>query len=257
MASKSPLLGGLEKLARAPLGARLAALVGLLALFSVAYWYLFYSDLAEQRDGLLRERSRLANEEKKLQERKKEYLELLRKKQELEQELAKNAIKLPSSSELPAFFIHLQTQATAANVRVMKWDRENEIAVENFVKVPVKMHVRGDFYQLVQYFKLLSETPRIITVEDLALGNATTEGDQLVLTAQFTASTFRQADAPPAEAAPKPAPNAKAPAGEAGKRAAGAVAPAEAAASGGGASAAPVVPATTTPPPAAPPAGNQ
>jgi type IV pilus assembly protein PilO len=203
MAGKSQASDAIEKFSRQPAPVKLGVFLGLALALGLGYWYVFYSDLSDQHTALMSTRRKLADEEKKLQQRKKEFLELIKKKAELEAELAKNAVKLPSSSELPAFFVHLQTQAVAASVRVMKWDRVNEIAVENFVKVPVTMTVKGDYYQLLQYFLLLGETQRIISVENLSLGAASNEGDNLVMTANFTASTFRQADAPPEVRVPR------------------------------------------------------
>ena len=71
------------------------------------------------------------------------------------------------------------------------------------MKVGVKMSVEGDFYQLNQYFKLLYETPRIISIDQLSIKVKTREADRTVLDATFVASTYRQADRPaPAPAAP-------------------------------------------------------
>ena len=203
--SKSQAAELIDKLAKAPLKIKLVLLVAALGVMVGGYWYLGYSSLAEEQATLLAQRKKLADEEKNLQGRKKDYLDLLQKKLELEEELKKNAVRLPASSELPAFFVHLQSQATAANVQLVKWTREGEYPVENYVKVPVRMEVRGDFYQLNQYFKLLYETPRIITIENLRIGDRKAENDSILLTATFTASTFRQSDqAASAVAAGKP-----------------------------------------------------
>ena len=53
------------------------------------------------------------------------------------------------------------------------------------------------------------------TVQDLVLDKPSIEGDKVVLSASFTASTFRQADAPPAKIAdPKDATAPATPAGD-------------------------------------------
>ncbi|MBI4509728.1 MAG: type 4a pilus biogenesis protein PilO [Deltaproteobacteria bacterium] len=235
-----------EKLAKAPMGTKIAVFAGVIAVICGAYYFLFFSDLSAERDTIYAQRRKLADDEKKLIQRKKEYSDLVQTKLELEEGLKKNSVKLPASSELPAFFIHLQSQAVAANVKLVKWSREHEVPVETYVKVPVKMEVKGDFYQLNQYFKLLYETPRIITVENLSVGTPKVEGDTLVLTSIFTASTFRQADQPPSPAKeqkePKK-PSAPSPAAPAAPVAAP------------GAPAAPTTKATATPPAPANPSG--
>jgi type IV pilus assembly protein PilO len=196
----------MEKFSKAPTGTKVGVFVGIAALLGFVYWYMFYGDLAEQLEAGKGEARKLAADEVKLKERQKQYRELLDKKKNIEDGLAKNQIALPASSELPSFFVSLQSQAIAASVQLVNWNRADEIPVETYVKVPVKMEVRGDFYQIVQYFKLLFETRRIITVENLIISDPVKDGDQLLLSARFTASTFRQADQPPAPARPAAAP---------------------------------------------------
>jgi Tfp pilus assembly protein PilO len=210
-----------EKFSRLPTPQKVAVFVGIGAVLAGLYWYLFYSDMSEQLTQQQAAARKLAQEETRLKERKKQYRELLDKKEQIEKTLATNAISLPASSELPSFFVSLQAQAIAANVQLIKWTRLDEVPVETYVKVPVSMEVRGDFYQVMNYFKLLHETRRIITVEDLFVGEGKREGSRYLLTARFTASTFRQADLPPQAGeqpapgqpgAPKPKPGGAAPA---------------------------------------------
>ena len=202
----------IDRLGKSPPQVKAAVLIGAALVLGGVYYYLFYADLSDERVALVSQRKKLADDQRKLQQRKKEYADLLQRKLEVEEELKKNAVKLPSSSELPAFFVHMQTQANAANIRTTDWARKSEMPVETYIKVPVEVEVEGDFYQLLQYFKLLSETPRIITVENLSIKrpDATKRAgrDPSLLSARFTASTFRQADLPPATIEEKkPAPN--------------------------------------------------
>jgi Tfp pilus assembly protein PilO len=190
----------IDRIGRASNQAKIAGLIAGGLVLGGIYYYLFYADLSAERQTLVAQRKKLTDEERKLSDRKKEYASLLQKKLEVEEELKKNAVKLPSSSELPAFFVHLQTQANAANIRTTDWQRKSEMPVESYIKVPVEVEVEGDYYQLLQYFKLLSETARIITVENLTIkrpdGKKGGNVDSL-LSARFVASTFRQADLPP------------------------------------------------------------
>jgi type IV pilus assembly protein PilO len=218
MAQASPEL--IDKLAKAPLKIRLGVLFGVLAVLGGGYWYVFYSDLDAELTDHLKRRDKLARDEKTLMQRKKEYDDLLQKKMALEEDIRRNSVRLPASSELPSFFAHLQSQALASNVHLLKSARANEVPVESYVKVPVQMEVAGEFHQINQYFKLLSETPRIITIENLTIGEGRTVSDAYLLTAKFTASTFRQADQPPsASVSPQaPAKPAVPPAPKAGPR---------------------------------------
>jgi type IV pilus assembly protein PilO len=204
MASES-----VERLARLSIQAKIAILVAILAVGGLIYYNLVYTDLVEERDGLVAVKKRQIEDERRLIKRKAEYQQLLREKADVEERLRRNAIKLPESSELPAFFQHLETQAATANVRIVSRVLETQTPVETYMKVPVRLEVTGDFYQLNNYFKLLSETARIITIENLQIGEPRRDGERVVLTAKFTASTFRQSDRSAAKPKPAAAPAAK------------------------------------------------
>src|SRR5262249_28647754 len=136
-----------------------------------------YSDLSAQHDTLLAQQKKLSDDERKLKKRLTDYNTLLQQKADAEDRVKKNAVKLPSAAELPAFYEHLETQASTAGVHLQNRTFDKETPVETYMKVPVKMEVRGDFNHLVQYFALLNETPRIITVEGLTIGDGKIEGD--------------------------------------------------------------------------------
>ena len=61
----------------------------------------------------------------------------------------------------------------------------------------MSVSLTGSFYQVNNYFRLLSQTDRIITIEDLSLTRGKTRNDEILLNAKFVAVTFRQKDRPP------------------------------------------------------------
>jgi Tfp pilus assembly protein PilO len=221
----------IEKFAKLTPAAKVGVFVAVAALLGGAYWYLFYGDLSEELNAGRSKAKALAKEKDTFEERQKQYRDLLEKKKAIEDGLKANQIALPATSELPSFFVSLQSQAIAANVTLVQWSRQTEVPVETYVKVPVAITVTGDFYQILEYFKLLYETRRIITVEDLLINQVKRDKDRVTMTASFTASTFRQADTPPQEAAPgakdgKDGKDGKAEPGKDGKAPAGKDAPA-------------------------------
>ena len=185
------------ELARKPLGVKLGVLGGVLAVLGFFYWQFMYSTLADESKKLATERKKLVKQEKDLKQREKDWIELLQKKEVLDEQLKKNRVTLPASSELPSFFMHLQKQAAAAGVTVVSWKRVNEKAIESYVSVPVSIELTGSFYQINNYFRLLSQTDRIISVSGLALTPLRAKNDEIILTAKFVATTYRQKDRPP------------------------------------------------------------
>ena len=184
----------LEELAKQPFHVKVGIAVGGGVLLLGLYWYLVYSGITEEREQAQQMTQQLQNENKKLKEQKATWEELLLEKGRLDEKLAKNRLSLPSSSELPAFFISMQKQMAASGAELQKWSVGKELAIESYFKVPISIEMEGSFYQVNNYFYLLSQSDRIITVEDLSLKPAGKDNAGL-LHAKFTASTFRQ-DAP-------------------------------------------------------------
>jgi type IV pilus assembly protein PilO len=181
-----------EKLAKQPLGTKLALLFGTLLVIGLGYWQFSYGPLRKEVSAEQARHDQLVADNRRLIQREREYAQLLEQRDELEDKLRESLVSLPVAAELPAFFVHLQRQAAAAGVRVQKWSRRDERPVGDYMKVPVEMEIQGSFHQIMHYFKLVHETERVITIEDLTLGTPRAGDDDLWLSAEFTAATFRQ-----------------------------------------------------------------
>ncbi len=215
--------------------AKKAAILGaVLAALGLLYWQFFYSGLTEERDSQKGLRSRLQAEQRKLDGQVKEMKALKAEHAKLKKGIEAIQLALPTEAELPSFIDHLQVKAGDAGVNFKSWSRAKEIRVESYYKVPMKVEVTGNFYQIMHYFQLLGPSlpdreekkveeetgiaerrpaERIVTVENVKIGGASVRNEEVILTANFTASTFRkeardeigdQAAAPKAKAAAKP-----------------------------------------------------
>jgi Pilus assembly protein, PilO len=116
---------------------------------------------------------------------------------------------LPTGAELPAFFDTLNRKVNEAGVEIRKWEYKSDLPVDAFVKVPVEIELTGTFFQLKRFFASLvqrgitapagsgeeqEDRERIVTIENLQLTNPQVKNREILLTAKFTASTFRQDD---------------------------------------------------------------
>lgn len=229
MAGESQIV---ERLAKASTRDKALILTAVLGVLGAVYYFMFYQELLEDREKLVVVRKRQIEEEQRLIARQSELVKLRKQRDEVEARLKANAITLPRESELPAFHQDLETQAVTANVRIVSHATDKDVPIESYVKVPVKMEITGDFYQINNYFKLLYDTKRIITVENLHIGEPKREPNRVLLTARFTAATFRQASKPGQPTAPESTGTPAAPAGAP-------TAPAAAPAGGGASVAAP------------------
>jgi hypothetical protein len=115
-----------------------------------------------------------------------------------------------------------------AGVEVNRLKQAPESPIETFIKVPVDIEMTGTFMQIKKFFASLVpkkkkpgedaatadivERERIVSIDNLTLLDPKVKNREIILTAKFTAVTFRQEDkapaAPgaPAESALPPAP---------------------------------------------------
>ncbi len=235
---------------------RKAAVFGVLGLvLGLLYWQFVYKSLSADLEEAEATNSSLGAMDVKLGKDIPLYEDAKTNMVRLKRIIEENQKALPTEAEVPAFFETLERKITAAGVEINKWSKHNEEPVEQFVKVPVEIEITGTFMQIKRFFASLVQNDvvpagppteggpdreRIVSIENLVLSQPTVKNREIILTAKFTAVTFRQEDKP------------SAPAGGA----AGA-APAGGAAGAPGTPAAPKPPAALTPPmpSAATPAG--
>jgi Tfp pilus assembly protein PilO len=141
---------------------------------------------------------------------------------------------LPAEPERNALQSTLQAKAEGSGVGFKSWSHLPEQTVEKYIKVPMAVEVEGSFHKLLDYFRKLGPPPlpakppadvpagappedpdakrewdRIVTIENLSISPSVVRNDEILLTAKFTASAFRQDEAKAAEPA-KPAAGAPA-----------------------------------------------
>jgi type IV pilus assembly protein PilO len=221
--------GAMADFARMPTNKKLLLLGAILGVFGFFYYKFAYSSLSD--DVTAAKKTLTASRQKnKAIDDKIPLLNTLRaEKQDLEDTINQLQKALPTEAEVPAFFETLERKITAAGLE-MKLKKGAEDPVESFVKVPLDVEITGTFMQIKRFFASLVEKKakgvivpgqdldvvereRIVSIENLNLGQPTIRNREIVLTAKFNAVTFRQEDAKPDPAAKGAMPSTVVPAG--------------------------------------------
>jgi len=209
--------GAMADFARMPAQSKLLVFVAIGGLIGLVYWKFAYKSLDEQLEAAQTEHDNKVATNRRLAADIPAY-ELLRTQMtRLRELIEKNQTALPSAPELPAFFETLQHKVAESGVEIGKWAKRNEEPVESFIKVPVDIEISGTFIQIKRFFASLvqrdvrpvvaaedrgsEDRERIVSIENLALTNPTVKNREIILSAKFTAVTFRQEE----QAATKPA----------------------------------------------------
>ncbi len=226
--------GAMADFARMPTSRKILLFVVVGLLLGFLYYRLAYKSAVEARDKAKALHTAADDQNRTLDADVPKFEQLRANKTCLDGDIIELQKALPTEAEVPAFFETLERKITEAGVEVLKWNKKPEEAVEQFVKVPLEVELTGTFLQIKRFFASVVEkkqpprTPgtdqkqereRIVSVEDLSLTSPTVRNREIILTAKFTAVTFRQADSTtpvvpgtPGTNAPTPASGTPAPA---------------------------------------------
>jgi type IV pilus assembly protein PilO len=186
----------LQKLLRLKTPVKVAATAGLIVAIGVVYYMLFFMDLQDQiKAGEVQQRT-LTAEKESYERRKKEYLAFRNELTQLQQEQRELLKALPKRAEIPTFLSSIQEQAELAGLEVLNLAIESESPAELYVRIPVRIEIRGTYHTITKFFKNVADLPRIVNVENLALSleKAADESGSPRLRAKFYAVTFRYND---------------------------------------------------------------
>ncbi|HEY0715287.1 MAG TPA: type 4a pilus biogenesis protein PilO [Polyangia bacterium] len=173
-----------------------------LAVFIVAglYYQLFYADLSDAIAAAESQQRSLREEKATYEKRRIEYLAYRNELKQLQEEQRDLLRVLPKRDEMASFLSSIQEQAELAGLEIPVFSPDSEVPEDLYVRIPVRMEVKGGFHAITKFFKNLSEMRRIVTVEDLSFvpegpdKNSVNNGTRLK--ARFVAVTYRSVDVP-------------------------------------------------------------
>lgn len=211
------------------------AVVGLL--LGALYFQFIFKSLKQDVEDSENEHAQKAATSTKLNNDIVEYEKLKPHYEELQRIISENQKALPTEAEVPAFFETLNRKVTESGVQVNRSNQAAEAPIESFIRVPVDFEITGTFMQIKRFFaslvpkkkkaggpvevsptgdqQVVEERERIVSIDNLSIGDPQIRNREIYLTARFTANTFRQEEKldPAAPKEKKPAAPAPAPAG--------------------------------------------
>lgn len=180
-----------DSLFRLPLVAKLGVGAVILGLAGVAYYVVFYGELASAIEAAKAREQQLNAE--LAETRKAEFayqkdLAELNERRVRQRELNK---VLPVQSEYPAFLSAIQNVANVAGVQLTAWTPSAEVAEQFYVRVPMKLEILGRYHQIAKFFYGVSQLDRVINLENVHLGKPEQKGEDVIVRAEVLATAFR------------------------------------------------------------------
>jgi type IV pilus assembly protein PilO len=176
----------------APLGAKLFLLVALLAIMSSGYYAAIHMPLVDEIESAQQTHGRLQNSLLQAQARQKKFLELREELAGREVLDRQNYRVLPRNPEIPAFLGDLNRLAELSGLRIRAIRPQPEEGSEFYRRVPVSVGLSGKYHQLAKFFYNISRLERAVNIEDVSLTGPRQVGEDIVLSANALATTFRR-----------------------------------------------------------------
>jgi type IV pilus assembly protein PilO len=189
------VLARLPPLAKLGIGALFVVLIG------VAYFVVFYGDLASSVTAEKSKEEKLRGELSTARKNEFSYqqdLAELSDRQQRQRELVKI---LPSETEYPAFLSAVQNVANVSGIGLTAWSPLPEVPEQFYARVPMKVELRGRYHQVAKFFHGVGQLDRVINMENITLTDPKLEGEDVVVKVDALATAFRaKVDGDPAAA---------------------------------------------------------
>jgi len=178
-------------LSRLPTAGKVGIGAGLLALVGLAYFVVFYGEIAsaikaaENRERSLRQE--LADARKAEFAYQRDLADLT-SRQQRQRELNKI---LPATTEYPAFLSSIQNVANVTGVSLTAWTPQEEVPEKFYSRVPMKLEFQGRFHQIAKFLYGVGQLDRIINVENISITDPALREDEVWVEVEALATAFR------------------------------------------------------------------
>jgi len=171
---------------------KLALFVGLVVIISGVYWYFFWSpndaELTKLNSTLQTKRKKLTE----LENIKKDLPKFIAENKRLEKEFKVASLKLPKEEELPALINSVYSDISASGLEPVVFAPKAHVQQEIYAEIPIEMKVKGNYFELANFFDRISRLPRIVNVRNLNLKRSKdSTAKNVLLDAEFNTVTFR------------------------------------------------------------------
>jgi type IV pilus assembly protein PilO len=181
----------LEMITKISLVKKLAVLGVFVALAGGLYWYLFYSVLSDEIDGLKNQYVQLERQKQDAIRRKSTYDKDRHRRDELKKTYAQQMRALPAESEMSSFLNNLNSQAELVGLELQSVKPQRESASQYYARIPVSLDLEGNYLQLAKFFYLVGNLDRIINIENISFRVGSVDESGIKLKVQVMATTFR------------------------------------------------------------------
>lgn len=175
-----------------PAAAKAAVGIFILAAMGIIYYVAVHGPLEEEIASARSARVQLDERMQEARSRQAQYLQLREELAAREGLDRANLRVLPEDAEMAAFLQDLNRLAEMSGLRMRLVEPRPEEPQEQYVRLPVALHLAGRYHQLSRFFYNVSRLERAISMENISLTEPTPQGEDVVLRVEVLATTYRR-----------------------------------------------------------------
>ncbi len=179
-------------LGRLSLSAKVVVGIVLVGIVAAVYLVVFFADIDGRISEAVGAEQASRGNLQKAEEAKIAYqrdVEDKTRRQQLERERRK---VLPDEAETPSFLASVQGVATTSGVSLTRYQPEDEVADQYYVRVPMSLELSGRFHQVARFFHGVGQLDRVINIEDIEITDDRDKATgEIILSVKCLATAFR------------------------------------------------------------------
>jgi type IV pilus assembly protein PilO len=193
----------IERIAKAPLGAKIGVVAGAIALVTLLNYFVFAIPFGDSISEVEDKIKRVSADQERLD---RDFIEktaiandlnrFRKEKELLEQRLEEALAELPEQKNIDELLQLFQDRAQKAGLEINTIEPKPEQSQGFYASIPIPMTVTGNFHEIATFFDALGRLRRIVNVSDITLEQPKEVKGKVVVNARFQLTTFMFLDQP-------------------------------------------------------------
>jgi len=113
---------------------------------------------------------------------------------EIERDFGAMLRQLPGRTEVPSLLVDISQTGLGAGLEEQLWQPTLEVQKDFYAELPIKLRYTGSYHEFGSFVSGIAALPRIVTLHDITIRRASSDGSPDELTLDATAKTYRYLD---------------------------------------------------------------
>lgn len=113
---------------------------------------------------------------------------------EIERDFGAMLRQLPGKTEVPSLLVDISQTGLGAGLEEQLWQPTLEVQKDFYAELPIRLRYTGSYHEFGNFVSGIAALPRIVTLHDITIRRASSDGSPDELTLDATAKTYRYLD---------------------------------------------------------------